>query len=298
MRRRAVLGLASAMMIAGALGGCSHDASRSPGEPAFTRHSDAARDGRSAEASRSADRFAALQGRAPAAGAPFATGLAANTIDDTTLGAVRGGFDTGGVQFSFAFQEQTFIDHNLVQTIVVPTITLASNATGSAISTAPSPFGRMGNAMPTLVSAGSLRSSNGGAARLSGAALPLGLLGSTTTPSSPGGQGLTATTVVSNGAAHSQVTSLSPLVQGLVDSGLPPLVTGGAASVQNSGRTTVTSSLAGNGLTNLVTNTANNRLVQQTVNLHLGLSGVSQLIQQQAAAGVANRLATSNTVFR
>jgi hypothetical protein len=68
--------------------------------------------------------------------------LAATALDDNQLGGIRGGLSTGsGLVVSFSFQEATYVNHNIAQSIVVPTITVspdfitgaAATASGSAL---------------------------------------------------------------------------------------------------------------------------------------------------------------------
>jgi hypothetical protein len=62
----------------------------------------------------------------PAANAAIGERLASARLDDDRLSEVRGGLDAGsGMLLSFSFQEATYVNHNLAQTIVVPTVTIA-----------------------------------------------------------------------------------------------------------------------------------------------------------------------------
>jgi hypothetical protein len=62
----------------------------------------------------------------PAANAAIGERLASARLDDDQLSEVRGGLDAGsGMLLSFSFQEATYVNHNLAQTIVVPTVTIA-----------------------------------------------------------------------------------------------------------------------------------------------------------------------------
>jgi hypothetical protein len=60
--------------------------------------------------------------------------LAVAALDDSQLSKVRGGFSTGsGLVVNFSFQEATYLNHNLAQSIVTPTITVSPNSvTGAA----------------------------------------------------------------------------------------------------------------------------------------------------------------------
>jgi hypothetical protein len=47
-------------------------------------------------------------------------------LDDRQLGGIRGGLSTGsGMVVNFSFQEATYVNHNLTQSIVVPTMTIS-----------------------------------------------------------------------------------------------------------------------------------------------------------------------------
>jgi hypothetical protein len=94
-----------------------------------------------APAARTADR-AAVQPANTAIGERFAAAL-----DDSQLGGIRGGLSTGsGLVVNFSFQEATYVNHNLTQSIVVPTITVSpSSATGAAATASGSAFAPIGN---------------------------------------------------------------------------------------------------------------------------------------------------------
>ncbi len=54
------------------------------------------------------------------------------SLSDNQLGDIRGGLDAGsGVELNFAFQQATLVDHNVVQNIVLPTLTVATNSAGN-----------------------------------------------------------------------------------------------------------------------------------------------------------------------
>ena len=56
--------------------------------------------------------------------------LAVAVLDDSQLGQVRGGIDSGsGVELNFAFQQSTVINNDVVQNVILPTITVAGNGT-------------------------------------------------------------------------------------------------------------------------------------------------------------------------
>jgi hypothetical protein len=75
-------------------------------------------------------------------------------LNDSQLREVRGGFSTGsGLMVNFSFQEATYVNHNLIQNIVVPTITFPPNAvTGAAATASRSTSAPIGN-LPTQVQA-------------------------------------------------------------------------------------------------------------------------------------------------
>jgi hypothetical protein len=131
---------------------------------------------------------------------------------------------------NFSFQEATYVNHNLAQSIVVPTMTVLP---GSATATA---------------------------ATASGSALaPIGNL-----------------------ATQVQVSSPTLAIQ----------------SILNNGMTSVVSNLGGGGVTNTISNAANNQLIQQMITANIGITGLSQTIQQNVASTVAGRLAAANSQFR
>jgi hypothetical protein len=157
--------------------------------------------------------------------------LAAIALDDRQLGGIRGGLSTGsGLVVTFSFQEATYVNHNLVQSVVVPTITVAPGAAAVAEATA---------------------------------------AGSALAP-------------VENLARQLQVTAPALAIQ----------------SVLNNGMTLVTSNLGGGGITNRISNAANNQVIQQVITANIGITGLSQMIQQNVASTVASRLAAANSQFR
>jgi hypothetical protein len=133
---------------------------------------------------------------------------------------------------NFSFQEATYVNHNLAQSIVVPTMTVSpGSATGTAV---------------TATASGS-------------ALVPIGNL-----------------------ATQVQASSPTLAIQ----------------SILNNGMTSVFSNLGGRGVTNTIGNTANNQLIQQVITANIGITGLSQTIQQNVASTVASRLAAANSQFR
>jgi hypothetical protein len=199
---------------AGAVAGCSDSRIATSGEPI-------------AQAAKIADR-ATVQPANTALGERFA----AAALDDSQLGEIRGGLSTSsGLVVNFSFQEATYVNHNLAQNIVVPTMTVSpSSATGVV-----------------------------GTVTASGSAL---------TP-------FVAT------AKQAQVSSPAMAIQ----------------SILNSGMTSVVSNL-GAGVTNTISNAANNQLIQQVITANIGITGLSQTIQQNVTSTVASRLAAANSQFR
>lgn len=190
--------------------------------------------------------------------------LADAALDDGGLSEIRGGFELGsGVVLNFAFQQATFVNHNLTESVVVPTLTISpgqgtvSVAGGTPISAATRP----------VLSAGSLNS--------------LGIPGP---PAIPGGGGISSATVVANGSIQTQVNVSVPTLQNLVNSGL--------ASVIGTG-----SGTGNGGVTSVIANTANNQLIQQMTTVDIGVSGLSKLIQQSVPSTVLTRL-TGPNAFR
>src|SRR6201987_1600906 len=100
--------LAPVAITASLLAGCSNDHIMTAGEA-------------DSETIETEDRMAV----APA-NATIGERLASARLDDGRLSEVRGGLDAGsGMVLSFSFQQATYVNHNLAQTIVVPTITIA-----------------------------------------------------------------------------------------------------------------------------------------------------------------------------
>jgi hypothetical protein len=61
-------------------------------------------------------------------------------------------------------------------------------------------------------------------------------------------------------------------------------------SLVNSGMTSIVSNVGGQGVSNVIANTANNQLVQQVITANIGITGLSQTIQQSVAATVLSRV--------
>lgn len=84
-------------------------------------------------------------GERPAKQAAHATvgeRFASAALDDHRLGEIRGGLSTGsGLVVSFSFQQATYVNHNLTQSIVVPTITVSPGANTASIAAATSSGG-------------------------------------------------------------------------------------------------------------------------------------------------------------
>jgi len=199
---------------AGAVAGCSDSRIATSGEPI-------------AQAAKIADR-ATVQPANTALGER----LAAAALDDSQLGEIRGGLSTSsGLVVNFSFQEATYVNHNLAQNIVVPTMTVSPGSATGVV----------------------------GTVTASGSAL---------TP-------FVAT------AKQAQVSSPAMAIQ----------------SILNNGMTSVVSNL-GAGVTNTISNAANNQLIQQVITANIGITGLSQSIQQNVASTAASRLASANMQFR
>ena len=113
--------------------------------------------------------------------------FASASLGDSQLGDIRGGIDTGsGVELNFAFQQATFLNHNLVQNIVVPTITVGQNVVALG-----------GNPVTSVVPSGTPSASNVIIPTVSTGALAG--LGMTGMPSGTNTASANSPTIVSNG---------------------------------------------------------------------------------------------------
>jgi hypothetical protein len=86
--------------------------------------------------------------------APAAIGkaFAKVALDDQELGGIRGGLSIGsGVVLNFAFQEATFVNHNLTQNVVIPTITVSPGSTTASVAGVTVPGGGVSNFSPNSV---------------------------------------------------------------------------------------------------------------------------------------------------
>ena len=151
-------------------------------------------------------------------------------LDDQSLGEIRGGLSTGsGVVMNFSFQEATYVNNNLTQSIVIPTLTVSPGSNTTAMANSFSP----------------------------GAIAPAGNI------------------------VQAQVNSPAQAVQSIV----------------NNGMTTIVGSLSKGGITNVIGNTANNQLIQQVITANIGITGLSQAMQQSVASAAMGHLAAANAQF-
>lgn len=169
---------AMAVFAASLLGGCSNDAIGTIGAGAPVPQ---------AAAQRSALRPTGRQ---------LGERLASAALDDDRLSQIRGGMEAGsGVVLNFAFQQATFVNHTLAETVVVPTLTVAG---GPSAGVDTSSLGALGLANQSIAGA---------------------------TPN------VTTATVVANGAVQTQVSVSAPVLQALVNSGLASIVGGNNGGV-------------------------------------------------------------------
>jgi hypothetical protein len=68
-------------------------------------------------------------------------------------------------------------------------------------------------------------------------------------------------------------------------------------SIVNSGMTSIVSNFNKGGITNVIGNTANNQLVQQMITANIGITGLSQAMQQNVSSTVLGHLAAANAQF-
>ena len=94
-----------------------------------------------------------------------------------------------GVVLNFAFQQATFVNHNLAETVVVPTLTVTPNQVTTASS--------------------------------------LAGLGIAQTPVAAAIPNVNSATVVANGVVQTQVSVSAPVLQALVNTGMASVVGGG-----------------------------------------------------------------------
>jgi hypothetical protein len=121
---------------------------------------------------------------------PVGERLASAALDDGRLSQIRGGMEAGpGVVLNFAFQQATFVNHNLAETVVVPTLTVTPNQVTTASSLA-----GLGIAPSSIA-----------------AAIP----------------NVNSATVVANGVVQTQVSVSAPVLQALVNTGMASVVGGG-----------------------------------------------------------------------
>jgi hypothetical protein len=105
-------------------------------------------------------------------------------------------------------------------------------------------------------------------------------------------------TYVNHNLAQSVVVPTMTISPGSVAALAPTILSSSIQSLLNNGMTSIASSLGHGGVTNAISNTANNQLVQQVITANIGITGLSQAIQQNLASTVASRLAAANSQFR
>lgn len=141
----------------------------------------------------------------PPTGQQLGKRLASAALDDQGLSQIRGGFETSsGVVLNFAFQQATFVNHNLVQSVVVPTLTISPGQGVTSIAGA-SP---VAGASPPNLNVSSLTG--------------LGVSAQSQTAFS-------GTTILANGTVQTQVSAAAPVIQALVNSGMASIVSSPAA---------------------------------------------------------------------
>jgi hypothetical protein len=86
----------------------------------------------------------------PAPKASIGESFESAALDDRGLGEIRGGLNTGsGLIVNFSFQQATYVNHNLAQNIVVPTVTVSpgsSNVASTSSGLTPSSIAPTGSA--------------------------------------------------------------------------------------------------------------------------------------------------------
>ena len=153
---------------------------------------------------------------------------ARHPLDDRALGTIRGGLSTGsGLVVNFSFQEATYVNHNLTQNIVVPTVTVSPGSSTVVLGSTPS-----GVTPSSVAPTGSGMTQ----AQVASSALAVQSLvnsGMTSVVSSLGGRGVTNT--ITN-AANNQ------LVQQVITANIN--ITGLSQTIQQSVASTVLSRVA------------------------------------------------------
>ena len=159
------LPMAFAVIAASLLGGCSDkiigvagsdDAARLA-SPRRGPHSEHADQGVAAAVSRPA-------ASRPGASSPTVVRLASAALDDAKLSDIRGGFDTSsGVTVNFAFQQATYVNHDLAQSVVIPTLTISPGQGTVAAAGLQQLTGGAGMNSSTVVASGTVQTQVGAA---------------------------------------------------------------------------------------------------------------------------------------
>ena len=185
--------------------------------------------------------------------------LASVALDDAKLSDIRGGFDAGsGVTLNFAFQQATFVNHNLTENVVVPTLTISAGQ--GSVSASPACDGRCCAPERQRRFAGRPRNIR------------------RTVDDRGGGDQL----------GHGRREWCGANASERVDGGAPGFGQQWALPPSSA-------PASGNGgVTSTITNTANNQLIQQMTTVDIGVSGLSKLMQQSIPSAVMSRLSGPN----
>lgn len=215
---------------------------------------------------------AGTQAHAESAG-PFAILPASSGLTDARLATIRGGFDlTPQITVNFAYQQITSVNGTVIAAIAIPQIQISLGA-----HMAPQVSQASISAPPTLTNTG-LPSAAGTASVTNPAPVT-----TTTIPTAPVSSLGTPTTVspASNGPA-----TTTPVLSQLI---------GTAPVISRYGNTSVSTQLNTAGVSTVITNMANNVLIQNRMNVDIGMSGMPAALASQAQAMFVTQAMTDAT---
>jgi hypothetical protein len=137
--------------------------------------------------------------------------LARLALDESSLSTVRGGYDLGaGVTMNFAFQQATYVNHNLAQSVVIPTLTISPGQAGGPVA--------VGGIMPPSISSATVVANGTVQSQVSVANSPLQALVNSGMATIVGGSNGGVITTLSNTANNQliqQMTTVDIGVTGL-----------------------------------------------------------------------------------
>ena len=136
--------------------------------------------------------------------------LARLALDESSLSTVRGGYDLGaGVTVNFAFQQATYVDHNLAQNVVIPNLTISPGQAGGLVAS--------GNVMPPSISSATVVANGAVQSQVNVANSTLQALANSGMATIVGGSNGGVTTTLANTANNQLIQQMTTVDIGVTD---------------------------------------------------------------------------------